>query len=277
MIQTDLNRLAVCELSTFRWSFEEDILHYASQGFGGVGIWRYKLHEYGEAKAVELMRECKMKVSSLHWAGGFTGSDGRSYQESLMDGLDAVDVAAEVGANCLVVLVGGRAGHTKPHARRLAKGALKELAEAALAKNVQLAVEPMHAGCAERWTMLTELPMTLDLISEVDCSNIGVVLDAYHLAHDPNILNWIPSILPLVRLVQLGDAKSAPVLEQNRCSLGEGNLPLCELVQVLEANHYSGFYEIEVLGEQVEHIGYEKLLDQAKNAWKSWIMPQELN
>ena len=274
MLQTELNRLAVCELSTFSWSFEEDVLHYASQGYGGVGIWRYKLHEYGEAKAVELLREHDMKVSSLHWAGGFTGSDGRSYREALLDGLDAIEVAAEIGAGCLVLLVGGRAGHTKAHARRLVKGALKELAEAALAKNVELALEPMHVGCAERWTMLTELPMTLDLISDVGRKNIGVVLDAYHLTHDPNILDWIPSILPLVRLVQLGDAKAAPVFEQNRCSLGEGNLPLCEFVQALEAHHYSGFYEIEVLGEQVEHIGYEKILTQASHAWQSWITPQ---
>jgi sugar phosphate isomerase/epimerase len=271
MLQTAFNRLAVCELSTYRWSFEDDVLHYASKGFGGVGIWRYKLHEFGEAKAVELLRECNMKVSSLHWAGGFTGSDGRSYQESLLDGLEAIEVAAEIGANCLVVLVGGRAGHTKPHARRLIRGALKELGEAAVAKKVQLAIEPMHVGCAERWTMLTELPSTLDMICDVGSPNLGIVLDAYHLAHDPNIVAWIPSILPMVRLVQLGDAKAAPVVEQNRCLLGEGNLPLGELVRELEANHYSGFYEIEVLGEQVEHIEYEQLLAHASKTWQGWV------
>ena len=50
-------RLSVSELSTFRWSFEEDVLHYHAAGFEAIGIWRPKLSDYGEEKGFELVLE----------------------------------------------------------------------------------------------------------------------------------------------------------------------------------------------------------------------------
>jgi sugar phosphate isomerase/epimerase len=271
MIQERLARLSVSELSTYRWSFEEDVLHYAEHGYHAVGVWRSKLHEYGEEKALELLLEHNVQVSSLQWAGGFTGLDGRSYRESILDGLEAVEWASQLGASCLLVLVGGRGMHTKPHAKRMALDALRELGEAAQAKRVSLAIEPMHVGCAGSWTWLTELPMTLDLVQEIGLPNVGLALDSYHLAHDPNLINWIPSIASMIKLVQLGDARSAPMLEQNRCLLGEGYLPLSQLMETIEQHGYQGFYEIEIVGEQVEHVSYEHLLSHSRQTCEGWF------
>ncbi len=103
-------RLSVNELSTFRWSFEEDVVHYRAAGFQAIGIWRAKLADFGEEKAAELLRENDMAISSLQWIGGFTGSDGRSYRDSLHDGLDAIQLAADLKADCVAVLAGAVAG-----------------------------------------------------------------------------------------------------------------------------------------------------------------------
>jgi len=271
MLLKRMSRLAVCEVSTFRWSFEEDVLRYRQQGFEAMGVWRYKLAEFGEEKAVEFLQEHGMRVSSLHWAGGFTGGDGRSFRESMHDALDAIDQAAALNAKCLVILTGSRGGHTKKHSRRILRDALTQLSEAASACKVQLAIEPMHVGCAFDWTFLTELPDTLDLIAELNQPNLGIVLDCYHMAHDRNILNWIPSLINSIRLVQMGDAKGAPLGEQNRCLLGEGNLPLSDIVRLLEQCGYTGDYEIELQGEEIEHIDYEEALDHSAKAIHSWI------
>ncbi len=117
-----------------------------------------KLADYGEEKAAELLHDNNMSISSLQWIGGFTGSDGRSYRDSLHDGLDAIQLAADLRAECVVVLAGGRSGHTSNHAHRLLRAALKELAEAAEAVGVQLALEPMHIGCAHEWTFINTVP-----------------------------------------------------------------------------------------------------------------------
>lgn len=257
-------RLAVNELSTYRWSFEEDVIQYKAHGFAAIGVWRAKVSDYGDEKAMELISEHELRVSSLQWAGGFTGSDGRSFREAMHDAFDAIELAASLKAQTLVVLTGSRSGHTRNHAKRILTTALRELAEAGRAKGVQIAIEPMHYGCAHEWTFLTDIPQCLDIIASIDDPNLGIVFDCYHMAQDQDVVNWLPSIVPMVRLVQLGDAKGAPVGEQNRCQLGQGLIPLPEIVRTFEENNYKGFYEIELLGQEVEHEEYGNVLDVAK-------------
>jgi sugar phosphate isomerase/epimerase len=265
-----MTRLAVSELSTFRWTFEDDVQRYREHGYNAIGIWRPKLADFGEEKGRELLKECGIKVSSLNWAGGFTGNDGRSFRESMHDAFDAVEVAASIGADCLVVLAGSRSGHTKNHARRLLKSALKELAEAAQAVGVQLAVEPMHNGCAHEFTFLTNIPDTLEIISSIGNSNIGIVFDCYHMAQDLNVLDWLPSTVPFIRLVQFGDSKRTPMGEQNRCLLGQGIVPIAPIIQTIERFGYDGYYEVELLGEDVEHYDYSEVLSLTRSVLSSY-------
>lgn len=265
------NRLAVSELSTYRWSFEEDVLHYRAKGYEAIGVWRAKLSDYGEEKAIELLKEKSLKVSSLQWAGGFTGSDGRSFREAMVDAYDAIELASQLEAKTLVVLTGSRSGHTKSHARRLITTALRELSEAAQCHGIQLALEPMHCGCAYEWTFLTDIPQTLDIVASIDAKNLGIVFDCYHMAQDQNIVEWLPSIVPMIRLVQLGDAKGAPIGEQNRCLLGHGFVPLTDIVRTMESHGYQGYYEIELLGEEIEHMDYGCVLDNARTAFESML------
>ena len=64
-------RLAVSELTTFRWSFEEDVAQYLAAGIAAIGIWRQKLADVGERKGALLLAKSELAVSSLQWAGGW--------------------------------------------------------------------------------------------------------------------------------------------------------------------------------------------------------------
>jgi len=269
-------RLSVNQLSTFRWSFEEDVLHYHQVGFQALGIWRPKLADYGEEKGLELLREHNLTISSLQWIGGFTGSDGRSFRDSLHDALDTIQLAADLGAETVVVLAGGRGGHTKNHANRILRLALKELSEAAQAVGVQLALEPMHIGCAEHWSFIHTIPQCLDIISTIGNAHLGIAFDCYHLAQDLPSMAWLKSVIPYVRLVQLGDAKHAPMGEQNRCLLGHGCVPLANIVAIFEESGYNGFYEIEIVGREVEHLKYEQILGAARQVADDWQLTREV-
>ncbi len=91
-------RLSVNEMTTYRWSFEEDVSHYRAANIGAMGVWRQKLADFGEDKGIELLAQSGLAVSNLLWAGGFTGSDGHTYQESLKDAADAIRLAAQLRA-----------------------------------------------------------------------------------------------------------------------------------------------------------------------------------
>jgi sugar phosphate isomerase/epimerase len=262
--------LAISQTTTFRWSFEEDVQKYAAAGIGSIGVWRQKLSDYGEEKGRELILETGLRVSSLHWAGGFTGSDGRSYQESVQDGARAVRLARELNAGCLIVYTGGRAGHTHNHARRLVKAALADLVAVAEEHGVILALEPMHAGCASEWTFLTSLDDALSFLEHVNSPRLKLVFDTYHLGQQQGIVERISQIVSQIALVQLGDAKQPPSSEQNRCRLGDGDVPIRDIISVLQCEGYAGDYEVELMGEEIEATDYEDLLAQCKSVFESY-------
>jgi len=259
--------LSMNELTTFRWSFEEDVYHYRSVGIDAIGVWRQKLSDFGEDKGIELLSESGLAVSALLWAGGFTGSDGLSYRDSLEDAREAIALAGDLRAGCLIVYSGARGGHTRNHARRLFRSALQELAPLAGEHGVCLAIEPMHADCSSDWTFLTGFEDTLELMHSVDSPHIRLAFDAYHLAQDDAILERLPELVPYLALVQLGDARRPPEGEQNRCRLGEGFVPLRQIAQILQTAGYDGYYDVELLGEDLDNRDYAELIAHSKRAY----------
>ncbi len=181
-------KLSMNETTTFRWSFEEDVARYAAAGIPAIGVWRQKLSDCGQDRAIELLRQHELKVSHLQWAGGFTGSDGRSYSDSVEDAREALKTAAAIGTDTLIVYSGARAGHTHSHARRLIQSALTELVPLAEELEVTLAVEPMHPGCANGCTFLASLEEVVEVLEAVGRSQVKMVFDTYHLGQDPAIL-----------------------------------------------------------------------------------------
>lgn len=264
-------RLSINELTTFRWSFEEDVRQYRAAGVDGIGVWRQKLSDFGEEKGIELLLESGLSVSSLLWAGGFTGSEGKSHKESVEDAKEAIRLASAMDAGCLIVYSGPRAGHTHNHARRLMRSALDEILPLADDVDLNLAIEPMHAGCAADWTFLTELGETVELLQAYDTPRFKLAFDTYHLCQNGSVLSRLAELVPRIAIVQLGDAKAPPQGEPNRSPLGEGTLPLAEVVQTLESCGYDGFYDVELMGEEIEQTGYQDLLSQSKSAFERLI------
>jgi len=263
--------LSMNETTTFRWSFEEDLTEYAAAGIPAIGVWRQKLSDCGQEKAVDMLGDSGLEVSHLLWAGGFTGSDGRSYRESVADAAEALRTAAELRAGSLVVYSGGRGGHTASHARRLIQSALAELAPAAVELGVTLAVEPMHPGCATEWTFLTSIDDTVAVLQAIGNPRVKMVFDTYHLGFEAGVVERIPAIVEHIALVQLGDARQQPTGEQNRCRLGEGVIPLREIVAALKSAGYDGYYDVELLGQEIETADYHSLLEHAKAAFAELV------
>lgn len=264
-------RLSMNEMTTYRWSFEEDVQQYANAGFEALAVWRQKLSDFGEEKGLELLSERGLAVSCLMWAGGFTGSDGRTYKESVEDAQDAIRLAAQLKTPTVLIYSGARDGHTHSHARRLLNSALCELMPFAAEHDVSLAIEPMHTGCAAEWTFLTSLDEALSLIDAVGSPRLKLAFDTYQFAFDDEALARLPELASKIALVQLSDAKGPPCGEQNRCRLGDGKLQLGEIVRTLLAAGYDGYFDIELMGEDLENCDYRELIRQSKQAFQAIV------
>ena len=259
-----MTKFAISQLSTLRWGIEEDAQAYSERGFDGIGVYRPKLEDYGLDRAIELLAEFSLSVTSLSWVGGFTGSDGRAFDDAVEDAIQAVSDAANLRAETLVVLAGGRNNHIRNHARRTLCDALKQIVAVAEDYDVRISLEPIHPGCGEEWSFLNDLQSTLDIVERVNSPNLGLVLDTYHVGMDEEVVRWLPDVVPHLHLVQLGDARHSPLGEMNRCLLGQGCVPIESIMQTLVEQDFRGSIEIEVIGEDVESLSYDEVLDHAR-------------
>ena len=268
-------RLAISELTTLRWSFEEDVEHYQAAGATAIGVWRPKLTDVGEASGAKLLAGAGLSVSSLQWAGGFTGSSGLSYEDSLVDARQAICTAERLGAGCLIIHSGARGVHIATHARRLFCQALEKLLPLAEERGVKLALEPMSGPCGGEFTFVNCLDKSLELLDEIKSPALGIALDTYHWAHQPLLFDRLPELVPHLALVQLADARQPPSLEENRCRLGQGKLPLQRLLHELRAGGYDGDFEIELVGEDIGVANYSDVVAHSVHTFRAWMSEAE--
>jgi sugar phosphate isomerase/epimerase len=89
-----------------QWNLRECIEGCARHGFGGISPWRDKLDELGATTAARLIRDAGLSVSGLCRGGWYTVANTLD-QKAIDDNKKAIDDAATIGAECLVMVVGG--------------------------------------------------------------------------------------------------------------------------------------------------------------------------
>ncbi len=268
-----MTMLSMNEVTTYRWPFEEDVRNYVEAGYEAIGLWRPKLSDYGEEQAVDLVRESGLQVTNLLWAGGFTGSDGRTPDESVQDAIQAIRLAGALGAGCLVIYPGGRNNHIYSHAERLLRGALDQLHDYAADAEVVLAIEPMHAACAADWTFLTDLESTVALCESYSSPFLKLVFDTYHFGHDRAVLANLAELVPHIGVVHLGDRCESHSPDQDRRQLGAGRLELAELIRGLMDAGYTGDFDVELIGQEIEPARYQAILKDSLQFFERVLSP----
>jgi len=263
-----MRRISISELSSLRWSFHQDVIRYAAQGFDSIGIWRQKIDDFDTFEIADFLFEMKMHVSSLHWAGGFTGGDGRSYREAIDDAVDALQTANRLSADCLIVHPGCRNGHTLNHAQRLFRSALQELMPVAQDYGVTLAIEPMPCFSAGAWNFLDSFDSSMELITDFSASNLGLVLDLYHVGLNPDVFDDISDFSNCISLVQIADRTIEASAAERRVSLGQGDVPLKRWLERLQSLNYTGSYEIELHGAGMNGQPYQDLLQDVADFFR---------
>lgn len=249
-----LRDIAVNEFSTLRWNFQEDVVKYASHGINKIGVSRDKVTDFGVEAAVDLLFEMKMSVSSVNWAGGFTGSDGRSFVDSVEDAKEAIQFAGLVDADCLVIHSGGMNGHTDRHAYRIFEHAIDSLLPVAEDYGVRLAVEPMCEFDSQPWSIFSQIKQSLDLVKAYDSANLGLVVDLFHCGFSLPLVPQIQAVADKVFLIQIADR-----LEQacpHRRLPGFGNVNLSYWLEALGTAGANCSVEFETYGAVNQPIGY---------------------
>ena len=253
-------RLAVSQFCSYRWSLFQDVVRYSQLGINGIGLWRSKLDDLGQNEAIDLLSEMQMDVSSLSWAGGFTGSNGNSYVSAIDDAIEAIILAHRLQANCLIVHPGGHNGHTNSHLSRLFRSAFQTLTPIAEDYGIRLAIEPCLGHKRNAFNFFESWQQQIEAIQEFSPRQVGLVIDLYHLGENLEIARSLKSLLPRIALVQLADFDHRPAHEENRCPLGQGQVPIQYWLEQLNQLNYHGFVELELHGIGMQGTPYAEVI-----------------
>lgn len=261
---------AISQLTTSRWELPHEVDRLRQHGFERLSLWRPKLSDVGPREAAAILAGGGVRASSLQWAGGFTGGDGRSFRECVDDALEAIEDAAAVGAATLVVHSGGRGGHTRAHARRLLVDALEILAPVARSAGITLALRPLHAAVAERCSFLAGPAEALDVVERIDDRAVRLAIDLWQFGDDPDLLPSLPRLAAATDVVQVADRRGPPTADLERRPAGRGGLPLEQVALALLDAGFAGVFEFDAVGDEVATLGYEAVLAETRVLADGW-------
>jgi sugar phosphate isomerase/epimerase len=249
-----LARLSLNQATVKYWNLVQAVDGCLRAGLPAIGVWREPVAEMGLAEAARLVRRSGLRVSSYCRAGFLTRTD---RQEVLDDNRRAIDEAAELGAPCLVMVVGGL-----PEGERDLVGVRERMVEAlaalvpyALERGVRLALEPLHPMfCADR-AVLSTLGQALDIAEGFDAEAVGVVVDAYHVWWDPQVYAQIARAGATGRIASFQACDWELPLPADallgRGMVGDGHADVRRLREAVDAAGYTGDIEVEIFNERV--------------------------
>ena len=271
-----LDRCAMSEVTTFEWTFEQDVAGYADAGFGAIGVWQNKLMDgpflYSMIPfdpippprldaAVEAIRNAGLGVSSLICAGDYTQPDPITLERRLEHGRFAVDATRRLEAECLVIIPGGLYGATRENAMERCARSLRLISEVAGDAGIKLAIEPLHPRDTD---FVNTLGDALELVERVDHEACGVFFDTWQLGGTPDLLTDIARAAG--RIYGLHVADSPPTLRSNedRFVPGEGVLPLVEIVGAVLDAGYDGWIDVELMSRELWALDYRDVLARCR-------------
>lgn len=263
--------VAISQLTAPRLDLVEELAHVTAAGLDAIALWRPKLSDIGIGAVASALACAGVRVSSLQWAGGFTAGDGRSFDESVADAVEAIEVARMLAAPVLVIHSGCRGGHTRRHATRLVRDALETLAPIAAAASVTLAVRPIHAAVEPGCSLLTRLGEAVDLVDRVADPAVGLAVDLWQFADAADLPGLMPRLAERAAVVQVADRIGPPSPQADRLPAGQGTLPLEPLLAELIHHGYRGDFEFDPVGEMVEARGHAAIVQDVARSAAAWL------
>lgn len=251
----DLSRFSINQMTVKQLSMPELVDTCLELGVPGVGLWRAPVETYGLEETAKLVRDAGLAVTTLCRGGFFTAIEPAERAEALADNRRAIDEAATLGTDTLVLVSGGLpAGSKDLHgARERIADALGELGPYAAANGVRLAIEPLHPMYASDRCVVSTLTQALDLAERFPADQVGVAVDTYHIWWDDQAPAQIAraGAGDRIHTFQLADW-TTPLPEgvlNGRGQIGDGSIDMREWKAYVEAVGYTGPIEVELFND----------------------------
>ncbi len=258
---SDVGRLSLNQMTTERWSVHEAVDGCARAGVPAIGLWRHKVAETGLKQSAQIVRDAGLRVSSLCRGGMFPAATAAERQARIDDNRQAIDEAAELGTDVLVLVCGASPDRNIQAARDMVRDGIAELVPYARERGVKLGIEPLHPMFAAERSVIVTVAQALDIAEQFDGQDVGVVIDVYHVWWDPDVYTQIRRAAGRILGFHVNDwIVPTPDLLLGRGMMGDGVIELRRMRSAVDAVGYAGPIEVEIFNQALWETGGDEVL-----------------
>jgi sugar phosphate isomerase/epimerase len=229
------------------------------RGIRAVSPWRDQVHAAGLGQVSKIVKAHGLALSGYCRGGMFTATDEAGLRAADDDNRRAVDEARELGAACLVLVVGalpgalaGKAAHKDlALSRQQVHDGIGRLLEHSRSAGMPLAIEPLHPMYAADRACVNTMEHALDICDALDPSRsgaLGVAVDVYHVWWDPRLQAQIERAGPerLLAFHVCDWLTPTRHLLEDRGMMGDGVIDIPRIRGWVEAQGFAGYSEVEI-------------------------------
>lgn len=235
------------------WGFKDAVDGCLRAGITAISPWRDQVAAIGLTEAARIVAANNIQVTGLCRGGMFPAETAEGRQAQIDDNLRAIDEAAALNADCLVLVVGGLPGSSKDivGARQMVTDGIAAMLPHAQAAGVKIAIEPLHPMYAADRACVNTIDQALD-ICELLGPNVGVAVDVYHVWWDPYLAQAIARAGKMNRIFAHHICDwLVPTTDMllDRGMMGDGVIDLKAIRAMIEKAGYSGPQEVEIFSK----------------------------
>ncbi|KXU84718.1 endonuclease [Caballeronia megalochromosomata] len=250
--------LTRCSINTatlgHREPLDVTIDRIARAGFGGLAPWRHEVEAADVNRIARQIRALELKVTGYCRSTYFPASTHEQRLANIQSNVRALNDAAELGAQCFVMVVGGlpEGSRDLSAARTQVRDGIGAFLDEARKIGVPLAIEPLHPMYAGERSVINTIDQANAIARELDPHNdgfLGVAVDVYHCWWDPQLETAIASLGTDDRMLAYHVSDwLVPTTDMllDRGMMGDGVIDLKRFRQSVEKAGYAGMVEVEV-------------------------------
>ncbi|GAB2539784.1 sugar phosphate isomerase/epimerase family protein [Gracilibacillus alcaliphilus] len=268
----DVKRLSLNQITTDQWNLQQAVEGCLRNNIGWIAVWRHKIEEIGLKQAKKLIHDSGLQVSSICRGGMFPAATAKERSLRIDDNKRAIEEAAELGTDTLVLVCGPSADRDIDNARAQVADGIDQLVPYAKEYGVKLAVEPLHPMFAADRSVINTLDQATTIAEQYDPTEVGVIVDVYHVWWDPNLYPAIERAKGRVLGFHVSDWKvPMPDMFKGRAMMGAGVIEINRMRQAVEQTGYHGPIEVEIINQSLWDREGDEVLTEIKQRFMEHV------
>ncbi len=205
-----------------------------------------------------MVKDSGLIVSSLCRGGMFPAATAAERLVRIDDNKRAIDEAAELGTEVLVLVCGPAPDKDIAGARAMVEDGIAAVKGYAEARGVKLGIEPLHPMFAGDRSVIVSLAQANTMAEKLD---VGVVIDVYHVWWDPEVYPQIERARGRILGFHVNDwIVPLPDMLKGRGMMGDGVIEIRRLREAVDRAGYTGPIEVEIFNQKLYDMPGDELM-----------------